>query len=579
MARGRPVHLARRGAVYQVRFRLPTALAQRLGLAELRKSLHTSDPAEARRRCLSATAWFREEMERLMQLTSPTRAELESAARNYFAKYTAAEDAPRGYDQEFVAENASYDIHLATEGLAELEAELISRDFGGSAWLAAREMLASLGVDIDKVTPDTRQTALILGARALRELSLQRIHQLSTPDMARQPYDCLFKLDDGVTSSERFTAVPRPAPVPAIASSTTIRAATETFEARQLSRGLARTTITETQRVLKWLGQAFGPDTELARLTPENLRDFRDRLMELDRRTQGRDLPFGKRQTSDPQHRISYATGIKYWRFLQQFFRWAAEDRIISEDPSAVASPPRPKKEKRHSPPPFTTEELQKLFATPVYAGHKSPKRLMEAGECRSRGGHWWSGLLFMHTGLRAGELAQLMPSDFVFDAPVPHLLVREISDEGTAKTVKSASSVRAVPLHPTLIRLGLEDFVFSHAKRRPRTRVFEVFRLGQHRKSEGTTRWWGDYLQKHGLHKPGRSTHVWRHTFIRFLRDAGVAEEDIAALAGHSGPDSSEGIAHLQTRAYGGGYSLERKLSALSRLDFGFDIVAAVSS
>lgn len=60
MARGRPAHLARRGAVYQVRFRLPTALAQRLGLAELRKSLHTSDPAEARRRCLSATAWFRD---------------------------------------------------------------------------------------------------------------------------------------------------------------------------------------------------------------------------------------------------------------------------------------------------------------------------------------------------------------------------------------------------------------------------------------------------------------------------------------------------------------------------------------
>lgn len=570
---GRPAHLARRGAVYLVRFRLPSVLAKRIGLVEFRRSLHTSDPAEARRRCLATTVWFREQMERLMQLNSPTRADLENAARSYFNKYAVPDDGPRGYDMERIDQIVSYDIHLEQEFLSQIHDELLARQFSGSAHLAAREMLGSLNAEADKMPPETLQAALVLGARALRELSRRRVDQLTDPDITLPPYDCMFKSDaSSLPATAAYAA-------PAISSTTTLKAAVETYEARQLTRKLARTTVTETNRVLKWLMQTFGEKTELDDLTAQHLREFRDQLMRLDRRTQGRDLPFANRQTANPEHRISYATAIKYWRFLQQFFRWAAEDRLISTDPSTVATPPKPKGEKRHSPPPFTSDELKVLLRSPLYAGHKSPKRLLEAGECRSRGGHWWSGLVFLHTGLRAGELAQLMPSDFVFDAPVPHLLVRVTSDEGAQKTVKTTSSIRQVPLHPTLLELGLKTFVQTKAKRRPGMRVFDVFRLGTHRKSEGATRWWGDYLKKHGLHQQGRATHVWRHTFVRFLRDGGVAEEDIAALAGHVSGDLSDAFAHAQTRAYGGGYSLERKLEAMKRLDFGFNLEAAISA
>src|ERR1700761_3019898 len=75
----RPTHLTRRGAVYTVRFRLPADLASRLGCTELRKSLHTSDIAVARKRCLEATRWFRAEIERLRSMPAPTRADLEEA--------------------------------------------------------------------------------------------------------------------------------------------------------------------------------------------------------------------------------------------------------------------------------------------------------------------------------------------------------------------------------------------------------------------------------------------------------------------------------------------------------------------
>src|SRR5665213_2335570 len=94
----RPAHLGRRGAVYFVRFRLPGTLANRLGLAEIQKSLQTKDLMEARRRCLRATAWFSMTMEKLSAMVNPTRADLEQAARAFFHELTKAVDQPRHFD-------------------------------------------------------------------------------------------------------------------------------------------------------------------------------------------------------------------------------------------------------------------------------------------------------------------------------------------------------------------------------------------------------------------------------------------------------------------------------------------------
>jgi len=89
--------------------------------------------------------------------------------------------------------------------------------------------------------------------------------------------------------------------------------------------------------------------------------------------------------------------------------------------------------------------------------------------------------------------------------------------------SVKTAASVRSVPLHDNLLLLGLRQFVERRAKRYPKQRVFREFRLGtKGRKSEGATRFWGDLLKRHGLWKPGRSTYDWRQPVAAFVRGAG---------------------------------------------------------
>jgi integrase len=67
-------------------------------------------------------------------------------------------------------------------------------------------------------------------------------------------------------------------------------------------------------------------------------------------------------------------------------------------------------------------------------------------------------------------------------------------------------------------------------------------------------------------LKKPGRATHVFRHTVTAVLRAAGVAEEDLQAVLGHRRATITAG--------YGGEYPLERKAKTISAIDYGFDVV-----
>jgi integrase len=152
----------------------------------------------------------------------------------------------------------------------------------------------------------------------------------------------------------------------------------------------------------------------------------------------------------------------------------------------------------------------------------------------------------------------------------IAHVRVREEDDTGRKiKRAKTQSSVRDVPLHPILLQLGLREFVSQRAKTHPGGRLFQEFRLGaRERLSDGMTKFWGRFLREYALWKPGRSTHVWRHTFIAALRLNGARDEDIAPIVGHSGS--------TQTAAYGGTYPLNRKLETLGKLDYGFDVLEA---
>lgn len=138
-------------------------------MAELQKSLHTADAVEAKRRCLAATAWFQNAVERLRGMSSPTRSDLEAAARAFFSGLADGTDRPRSFPREEANQGIAWNVHLSTERIAELDDQLRANDYDGEVRKLATAMLASLGIpepDLDSIRGVQAQQ---LAARAVRQ--------------------------------------------------------------------------------------------------------------------------------------------------------------------------------------------------------------------------------------------------------------------------------------------------------------------------------------------------------------------------------------------------------------------------
>lgn len=549
--------------MYIVRFRIPALLRDRLGMVELSRSLHTADDRVARARCLQATCWFRDTVDKLDRMTAPTRSDLERAAVAFFNDLAAQVEQREGFDLDNLAAEIDFNLSESRRRIAELDAQLSANTFDGPVTAAAQHILHDAGYADLPDNPALPLMARQLAARAEREQLALLVHSLTNPAKAYRNSDDLF--------GRLHHAPVINVPAPLVSDTIPLSEAGAAYLKRKLRAGLTQNHIDELKRALGWLEQRFGSDTPMGAIPKTELGRFRDDVARLNVQMRGRDVPFDARLTNDVKHQVKSVTAERYWRSVQGLFAWAASEGVIPDDPASTLKLEGRKGELKATPPPFTKEELQQLFTTPLFAGYLSHSRLNTPGECHRRNGRWWSGVLSLFTGLRAGELSQLLPTDFVFSSGIPYLMVREENEKGErVKSAKTASSIRDVPLSPVLIELGLDNFVAARAKSRPKDRVFHELRLGTRgRKSDGMTKFWSDYLTRHGLWKSGRATHVFRHTLAACLKANDIAEEDIGAVLGHS--------RQTVTAGYGGQLPLTRKSKTILSLDYGFDVVAAL--
>ncbi len=488
-----------------------------------------------------------------------TRADLELAANRFFQELEQELD-QRKLNIDNIAAELDFNREESRRRISELDDQLASNLFDKSVQTKAAWLIEGLA-NLDGMEPAMRIFSFQLAARAEREHLRKLIHLLNSPI---QPY---FPEDPVFTRTASATPVPMQAlPVPP--SGITFSNAAQAYIARIKAKKLSASHQNELARALRWLEECIGHDRQLTSITKTELRTFRDDIERLGANLQGSMLAFKDRFATSPTGRIKSVTAKRYWQSVKSFFAWAADEGHIEESPAASLKIQSVKGEVPRTPEAFSTKELRLLLASPLYAGYLSRKRVGTLGSCRIREGHWWSGILLLYTGMRASEFSQLLPSDFIFDHDIPHLKVQAEDGAGAkVKSAKSAASLRDVPLHPDLLRLGLRQLVERRAKLNPKGRTFHEFNLGVHgRKSDGMTKFWSLYLKRTGLWKPSRSTHVFRHTLAACLRANGATDEEIGGILGHS-PQSV-------TAGYGGAIPLSRKLKTLGALDFGFDVV-----
>ncbi|KIF07924.1 site-specific integrase [Xanthomonas citri] len=152
-----------------------------------------------------------------------------------------------------------------------------------------------------------------------------------------------------------------------------------------------------------------------------------------------------------------------------------------------------------------------------------------------------WASLLGLYTGARASEVGQLLIRDVFEEDGIPCI---RVSDEGEHQKVKTEVSLRTVPLHPELLKMGFLKWV-DDKRKAGETRLFPAAKANA---VNGQGNWITKAFSRHlaevgkGWEPAKRGFHSLRKTFIQELQGAGVVSELRAQIVGHELDDEHHG-------------------------------------
>lgn len=219
----------------------------------------------------------------------------------------------------------------------------------------------------------------------------------------------------------------------------------------------------------------------------------------------------------------------------------------------------------------FDTNALNAIFSSPVFIENSRPAG--GAGEAA-----YWLPLLALFTGARLEELGQLNPSDVYRESYLDEgaseqtsWVIRIKNSKADGQEVKNLSSVRRVPIHPELEKLGFIDYVDTV---RDHKRIFNQLvadRFGT--ETAQFSKWFGRYLRLQcGVETKRMTFHSFRHTFKDLCRVAEIPTEVHHALTGHISGNVGD--------SYGAdSYPLRALTNAIARIKIPTTLIANLRS
>ena len=216
---------------------------------------------------------------------------------------------------------------------------------------------------------------------------------------------------------------------------------------------------------------------------------------------------------------------------LQILLEVACREDIIDKNPAKGVRVPN-KKLAKNSRLPFDLDSLQLIFNSTIYTQGDRPSG--GKGEAS-----YWLPLLALFTGARVEELCQLTTKDVRLEnykdevGNQKEAWIIHITDEGQNQKLKNQGSIRKVPLHLTLIELGLIDYVLKQSE----GLIFPLLVASKYNEiSSNWSKWFGRYLRLNLKITDKRMVfHSFRHTFKDYARNSDISTEVHHAITGHS--------------------------------------------
>ncbi len=408
--------------------------------------------------------------------------------------------------------------HDPLAGLSEREAAALARwnaaGFASTAVDVARQNLRAvlplaeaivkpMGLAVDWHSPE--------GVAGLRELL--KAYRLATEDASRRDHGEL--IDTPPEHRQQGHQKAAMGPTEGKARHTYMDA----FDAWQRSKpGRPPKTVAKFKKAAERLAELTGGEA-LEDLTREAATDIRNTLL------------------AEAQERgggIANNTAINMFSTMKTLINAAVEVGWLDRSPMPKRTADRVKSGRK----PWTRADLSKLFDDPLFASYALPPTSAAGMDAA-----YWLPLLGAYTGARISELAQLGTKDMERTEEAGWVLhITEDADEG--QKVKNTHSVRTVPIHPELVRLGFVDYWQAISDHGPGPLWPALPRSKQNGAGGKISQWFGQFKKAKGF--GGELVfHSFRHTVETELRALKAPKYLIDGITGHAGKTVSDDYAH----------------------------------
>lgn len=572
--------VVRRGAVYHIRCRIPLDLVALIGKAEYKRSLATTCPRIARKRATLVRASLTRVFDEIRTMPTPQ----EDLARILLDTVEEYENVEQARNQAEDMRSRTVALKAATTELGTLEAH--SRELEALRVLAD----AALAVPMPEEARRAVKASIRARLKGIREEMDAAAGSKEIVELASK----VSSLREQLAHTEA-TATERIAELEGKVSLNLGHLGSMLADMGIVNRRVETPTVSEylngayleekrlqddaKRHIISYV-DLFARVTGDRKLAAYERRDvvFWIRTIERMKNSYGKSPKDRKMtveqllQSSKGKKTFNTTTLEKHLIHVKAFFRSAARafrfastddiDLIFQEvEFSDFVPGAQPRK-------PWLPHQLTELFASPVWSGTDSgPPHVTKRhlpGTKIHREAYWWLPVLALWTGARLEELAQLHHEDLVRDVTgIPFI---KIHDDGIRR-VKNPHSIRNVPIHSMLIRLGFLDLFDPRKKGQ---RIFMDLSPSGRLKKLGDTysTHFTDYRRRCGLYEELRDFHSFRRTFIGSLRTkAKVDIMTIAAMAGHD-QETEEARQARQTDDYTD-YDIAYLKDAIEKLDY----------
>jgi len=548
---------------YYVRQRVPVDLVATYGKAEIWRSLGTTDQREAKRLARSVLDELDREFEAKRTAGTFTEHDLQEAIWNRYVELTEADETSRRLGELSDAELDDVWQHLRREfGDYDLNAFRIFEYIRDRFEIEQRERPARLatlkaGVARGDLGAVERDIAAVAKERSAPIPKGSDLYRKLGHGLQRAELEALARAEE--RDAGDFTGSPRdsliqPPKVRLVApTGETIMSLFDTYAAEN-PENVRADTLNQSRMAVELFVDHVGARFPASSIGKPQVRTWKALLLKYPVKAAETKIFAGMAlkdivATNDalpPVQRkpaISPKTVNRYLAGLSAFVKWLVASGYLQTNPltDMFISVDKAKGSKAT----FTTTELQSLFGSPLFGSCQSDEKMHLPGNHKIRDHRYWLPLVMLWSGARPAEIAQLL----VADVREQHgTWIMHVTEEGDdEKSTKTKGSMRVVPIHSELTRLGFVEFVKAQAAKGEKRLFPEAERNSRGQMAAKFSRDFGRYLDRVDI-KDGRglSLYSFRHGFIDALRRAEFLDDQFAMIIGHAKHTTTGRYGHI---------------------------------